>query len=69
MSTYYEVACHTCQVRKDLSGYTREYVAKFAGEWCAYEHISHEVTVLHDVTGWDEDYDELCDRVSAYESI
>ncbi|ASR79609.1 hypothetical protein KAMFAM_138 [Bacillus phage Kamfam] len=69
MSTYYTVACHTCQKRIEMGGYSREYVAHYAGVWLAYSHIGHEVTVLHDVTGYDEDYDALYDKVQEYEEI
>lgn len=69
MSTCYTVACHTCQKRLEMGGYSREYVAHYAGDWLAYRHIGHDVTVLHDVTGYDEDYDALYDKVQEYEEI
>lgn len=68
MSTYYTVACHTCKKKLDLRGYADSTVIVKIGEFARYGHISHDITVLHDITGWDEEYDKAYDKVMSYEN-
>ncbi|WCS68575.1 hypothetical protein Goe16_01610 [Bacillus phage vB_BsuM-Goe16] len=69
MSTYYTIACHTCKKKIDCSGYTRDAVAKRAGEWAMWGHIAHDISILHDNTGWNEKYDEKWFKVDQYDEV
>ncbi|AMW61455.1 hypothetical protein NIGALANA_211 [Bacillus phage Nigalana] len=68
MSTNYTIACHTCKKKVDLSfhGYSREFIARVAGDMMMYSHITHHMQVLSDTTGWDEEYDRMVDLVESY---
>lgn len=69
MSTYYKVVCHDCKKQINLPHYSKDFIAKVAGDWATFEHVCHSVSVLHDVTGWDDDYDELYDSTQKYEVV
>ncbi|AOZ62458.1 hypothetical protein HONESTABE_206 [Bacillus phage HonestAbe] len=68
MSTNYTIACHTCKKKVDLSfhGFTREFIAKVAGDMMMYSHITHHMQILCDITGWDEEYDKMVALVESY---
>ncbi|ANI24823.1 hypothetical protein SMUDGE_204 [Bacillus phage Smudge] len=34
-----------------------------------YTHISHHMQIVHDVTGWDYDYDKMVDLVESYDDF
>ncbi|WIT26493.1 hypothetical protein [Bacillus phage SPO1L4] len=51
MSTYYTIACHTCKKKIDCAGYTREAVAKRAGEWAMWGHIAHDISIMIPLDG------------------
>lgn len=52
-----------------MAGYTDEYVVKMMGEWAKYHHFAHSVCIVSDMNGWDEDFDELCDKVDKYKKV
>ncbi|ANH50759.1 hypothetical protein SALINJAH_202 [Bacillus phage SalinJah] len=68
MSTNYTIVCHTCKNKVDLSfhGYSREFIARVAGDMMMYSHITHHMQILPDMTGWDEEYDKMVDLVESY---
>lgn len=67
MSIYYTVACHTCEERINLAGYTTEAVSSKAGDFATYAHMSHNVIVINDAScGWDEKFDKIYDEVMEY---
>ncbi|MEX3625162.1 hypothetical protein [Viridibacillus arvi] len=67
MAIYYTVVCHTCKKRKSLAGSADSSVIIAVGEWARYRHLSHNISVLHDTSGWDDDYDKLYDEAMKYE--
>lgn len=69
MATYYKVVCHECKEQVDLTGYTKEYIVKVAGEWVLYNHIGHNISIFHDVCGWDDEYDKLYDSTEKYKEV
>ncbi|ALA46517.1 hypothetical protein DIRTYBETTY_211 [Bacillus phage DirtyBetty] len=71
MSTNYTIACHTCKKKIDLSfqSYSREFIAKVAGDMLMYTHISHHMQIVHDTLGWDADYDSMVSLVDSYEDF
>ncbi|AEZ50331.1 hypothetical protein BPS13_0152 [Bacillus phage BPS13] len=68
MSTNYTIACHTCKKKVDLSfrAYGRDFIAAVAGSMLMYSHITHNMQIVHDITGWDEEYDKLEAAVQSY---
>jgi hypothetical protein len=69
MSIYYTIACNTCKQRIEMPHYTDEAVIKKAGEWALYDHFSHSITIIHDINGCDEKFDEICDEINKYEEV
>ena len=68
MSTTYNLACHTCKEQFIMHHYTLESVIETMGEW-SFTHLGHEVTMLHDITGWEEEYDNLYFKVWKYKEV
>jgi hypothetical protein len=69
MAHSYQVVCHDCKQRVDMTGYTGDAVAERAGTWARYKHLSHSIAVYPDMTGWDEDYDKEYDRIMEYKEV
>ncbi|AHZ10786.1 hypothetical protein [Bacillus phage Megatron] len=71
MSTNYTIACHTCKKKIDLSfrSYSRDFIAKVAGDMMMYSHITHHMQIVHDITGWDEEYDKIEELVQSYQDF
>jgi len=71
MGVNYTIACHTCQKKVDLSfrSYSRDFIAKVAGDMLMYTHVTHDMQIVHDITGWDEEYDKMEEAVQSYDNF
>lgn len=69
MSIYYKVVCHDCKKKIDLPHYSSDFIAKVAGDWATGEHVCHSVSVIDDITGWDDEHDKLIDSTDKYEAV
>ncbi len=69
MSTMYTVVCRTCKKRLPCPGYSSKYLEQTIADWARYKHLTHDIAVFHDVTGWDEDYDKEYDEIMEYEEV
>lgn len=69
MSTCYTIACRTCKERIEMAGFSNDAVANKAGEWARYKHFSHDITVINDITGWDDEFDRNYDMIMTYTEV
>lgn len=69
MNTYHKVVCHDCKKQINLPHHTDSFIAEVVGDWATGDHICHSVSVLHDITGWDAEYDKLYDSTESYEEV
>lgn len=69
MSVDYTVACHKCKERINLAGYADSTVIRVTGEFALYSHSSHDVVVLNDITGWDDEYDKIYFDALKYKEV
>ncbi len=52
-----------------MAGFSNDAVANKAGEWARYKHFSHDITVINDITGWDNEIDENHDTIMTYAEV
>ncbi|MNW28173.1 hypothetical protein D3C74_49890 [compost metagenome] len=55
--------CHTCKTFMNGEGYTRDFCHQVLDDWKEKEHEGHEVVMLVDVLGFDDEYDKMFDTV------
>lgn len=68
MSIYYTVACRTCKKKLDLAGYANPTLDENIGFFARWTHGGHDVVVINDMSGWDEEYDRLISEIDDFET-